>query len=157
MTNILGTCRGGAKRWLKLGPMMLQTSEIMKVVIILTLAKILTSQQKTGTIFDLCIPYGVTFLAMVFILIQPDLGTSLVFIPIATIMIFSSGTPVRHFVLLILIALPLVTGFAIWGLKEYQRNRVMMFVKQDSMSEGPKTRNGISPCTIKNCTLVTEV
>lgn len=141
-TNVLGTTRGGARRWLKVGPMMLQTSEIMKIVIIITLAKILSEQNHTGTIRDLFFPLIVTGLPICFILLQPDLGTSLVFIPIVFTMSFVSGIKFKHFFILFIAMLTLGIFSYFYGLHEYQKKRVLMFISQDNMTQEQKRGAG---------------
>lgn len=142
LTAFCGVARGGSRRWLKIGPVLLQTSEIMKLAIILILARILTRQRKTGSLLDLLLPYGITLLPMLLIMMQPDLGTSLVFMPIVFAMVFASGVPVKHLILLILVGLNVVIPLYHFGLHDYQKNRVKMFVFQSQMSQEQKKGAG---------------
>ena len=119
LTALVGTTRGGSRRWLKLGPFMLQTSEVMKLAVIIMLAKVLTTQQRTNTMTDIFIPLLVVFIPMALIIFQPDLGTSLVFIPIAFVMIFASGIPVKYLLFLILLGIWLAVPVWFFGLHEY--------------------------------------
>lgn len=142
VTAVIGTARGGSRRWIKIGPLLLQTSEIMKLAIIIALARMLSKQQRTGSIMDLMLPFGVTLLPMLLIVLQPDLGTSLVFIPILLVMVFASGVPIKHLVLVILIAVNLSLPLYHFGLHDYQRKRVQMFLFQSNMTREEKQGSG---------------
>ncbi len=142
-TTFLGTYRGGAKRWLQLGPALLQTSEIMKIAIIFILARILSEEnKKNGGIRELLYPVFITAIPMGLIVIQPDLGTSLVFIPIAFSMIFASGIRFKALILVFIIMVNLAVVVYFYGLHEYQRKRVLTFMNQDSLSQEDKRGSG---------------
>mgnify|MGYP001019062250 CR=1 FL=1 len=134
LTLLIGTYRGGAKRWIKIGPLLLQTSEIMKIAIIPILAHILTTVRQKGKFEDLFLPLGITVIPMFLIMMQPDLGTSLVFIPIVFSMIFAAGIKVKHLVVLVLLMANLAVFTYFYGMHEYQRKRVKMFIFQDNMT-----------------------
>lgn len=97
-TLIFGKHVNGAKSWIGIGDFGIQPSEFGKIVFIMFLARYLNSSQmenplprfiKAGII--MCIPMGL-------ILIQPDMGTASVYIPIFLIMCFFAGIPVRYIV-----------------------------------------------------------
>ncbi len=77
---LLGKEIRGSTRWIKMGPFSLQPSELMKIVLVIALAKYLHNDPKTEgrTLKDLVIPGLILALPMVLILLQPDLGTALI-------------------------------------------------------------------------------
>ena len=141
-TLLFGSAHMGARRWIDLGFFQLQTSEIMKIVLILTLAKLLTTQQKQGTFSDLVSPICITLLPMLLIVVQPDLGTSLVLVPICASMVFASGIKMKPLIILGIIAINLLIVAYFFGLKEYQKKRILMFIYQDNMTQEQKIGDG---------------
>ncbi len=124
----------GARSWIKLPGFNVQPSELMKVAIILLLAKILSSHEKQATVRGLILPFVVTLLPLGFILKQPDLGTGMLFPPLLVIMVFASGARIVH--------LAFVFGAGLCGLvpmwfflmKEYQKNRIRAFLDPELYS-----------------------
>jgi len=84
----------GAQRWLPVGPVRLQPSELAKVTCIIMVASVLGKAKSGGFRFlTTATSFGVTILPMLLILREPDLGTSLVFLAIWVGMIFWFGLP----------------------------------------------------------------
>jgi rod shape determining protein RodA len=86
-------------RWLKIGSFSLQSSEFAKITVILLLARYLADTERNSTsfarFFVSCI---IVFIPMGIVLVQPDLGTSLVFIAILLTMTFAAGVAMRYLV-----------------------------------------------------------
>lgn len=129
---MFGRVASGARRWLMLGPLSFQPSELVKVFLILSLARYFTEVGRQGRLrsMDLLIP--VMMVAMPFVLIakQPDLGTALVLFFVACVMVFASGLPLKPLLLfagLGLISLPISWNF----LKDYQKVRVITLLNPD--------------------------
>ena len=129
-----GLMGGGAQRWLNLKFFLLQPSEVMKISLVLALARYFHS----STINDVeRIPYLIVPIIMVLIpagliIRQPDLGTALLLIMIAGIMLFVVGVQMWKFGVIFasgLIAIPIVYKFF---LHDYQRNRVKTFINPDN-------------------------
>ena len=127
MVHIFGSERYGAQRWLQFGGLVLQPSEIAKVTIILALARYVSLNiQNYKSLQFMLTAFLITFIPMLLILRQPDLGTSLVFIPIFFSIIFVAGTPIKHILKLIIPGL--VSAPVFWFLlKDYQKNRIRVF------------------------------
>ena len=74
----IGAQMGGARSWLKLGPLYFQTSELVKLTFILSYAKIVESKKDKLNTFKRdntsCLFYAVPFIGLLFA--QPDLGTA---------------------------------------------------------------------------------
>jgi rod shape determining protein RodA len=124
--RFVGQTALGAQRWIQIGPISLQPSEFAKIIIIITLAKMLENR-KLETLKDLlpvALHVGIPF---VLILLQPDLGTSLVFIAITIGMVFMAGIRTRLFVGLIASGLAILPIF--WQfLHDYQKKRLLVFI-----------------------------
>lgn len=121
----------GATRWLSLFGWHMQPSEFAKVVWILWLARFL-SRPGRDTRAPWTTARALLMMAPLFLLIarQPDLGTAAMLIPVTCAMLFVAGTPLKHFVVMALIAI-LMAPVA-WGqLNEYQRNRLRVFLQPD--------------------------
>lgn len=85
---LFGTSRLGAKRWV----FGIQPSELAKIATIMVLAAFLGREDARRDIWDFAAACLITFVPMGLILMQPDLGTTLVFLPILAVMLFISGT-----------------------------------------------------------------
>lgn len=123
----MGALRGGSQRWLDLGFMVLQPSELMKPVIVVTLAQFY-STLPVGLITSwraLLVPAALIATPMALVLMQPDLGTSLAIAFGGGVVMLLAGLPLRWFVMGgvgAAVAAPIVFLF---GLKDYQQRRVL--------------------------------
>ncbi|BDW82575.1 rod shape-determining protein RodA [Erythrobacter sp. Dej080120_24] len=123
----MGALRGGSQRWLDLGFMVLQPSELMKPVIVVTLAQFY-STLPVGLITGwraLVLPGALVALPMALVLLQPDLGTALAIGFGGAVVMLLAGLPLRWFIgggVAAVAAAPLIFYF---GLQEYQQRRVM--------------------------------
>ena len=125
---VLGRTVSGARRWIHLGPITFQPSELFKLIFVLTLAWALASRPGEplvrGTVMGTLALLGVPFLLVVR---QPDLGTALVLIPVVAAVLVGVGVRLRvlgAFALAGLAALPL--GW--FALKPYQRDRLLVYL-----------------------------
>jgi rod shape determining protein RodA len=127
---IAGKTTRGAQRWLPLGGFAFQPSELAKLVLILVLANYYASQARHGWLQRVVLPALVVAPALLLILKQPDLGTSLVVLAIYGAMLLAVGVRSKALGLLFLFSLMLFP-FAwegVWGsLHDYQRQRILTF------------------------------
>ena len=87
----------GARRWIALGPISLQPSELFKLAFIGTLAVYLAARESTRPGWDrVVIPLALTLPAVGLIVKQPDLGTALTLLPVAAALIIVGGARWRH-------------------------------------------------------------
>jgi len=136
-TALFGVVINSSKRWLPvIGSIGVQPSEFMKVGLVLVLARILRHAEKGYSWRKLLWPCLLTFVPVAFVIRQPDLGMCLLYLPIVGIMVWASG--VRRHVLVTLVAVLVVVvpvGF-FWGLKDYQRARILTFWEWDEAKHG---------------------
>jgi rod shape determining protein RodA len=129
---LLGTTIRGSTRWINLGGFSLQPSELMKIFLVIALAKYLHNDPKTDgrTLKDLVIPGLILAFPMGLILAQPDLGTALICAFIfGTVMVLTNLKLRSLFTLAVAFTLsaPLTWTYL---LKEYQKNRIRAFWEQ---------------------------
>lgn len=134
---VLGNEQNGAKSWIALGPFNLQPSELAKIAIIITFAVYISGREgKLNRFVDLLPTFLFFGLPMGLIMLQPDLGSTLVFIAIFFGMLFVGGARPRNLLILIMLGGLLVGGVLTaqlkFGLtkplKPYQLDRLTIFV-----------------------------
>jgi rod shape determining protein RodA len=95
--NLVGDALFGSSRWFVLGPILIQPSEIAKIVMILVLADFLTrNQDKIHDLRWVVRSLFLTLSLLVWILLQPDLSTSIVIFVIWFALVWASGLQVKH-------------------------------------------------------------
>lgn len=131
---VIGDSRLGAQRWITLGPISLQPSELGKVIVVITLAAFLSTyfREKTLGFKNLVISgiYIAPILAL--ILKQPDLGTTLIIIFTFFIMLFMCNLEWKTIILMGIGAAGFVPFAYFFLLKGYQRTRVLTFLNPES-------------------------
>ncbi|MBD3426192.1 MAG: rod shape-determining protein RodA [Candidatus Omnitrophica bacterium] len=123
--------RYGARRWIDLGPLSIQPSEFMKVTVIMVLAAFLGERRENaGSFGNFAGSIVLIFPAAVLIFLQPDLGTAFVLVPILFTMLFICGENVKYIVSSIILGLASLPFFWLL-LKDYQKDRLMVFINPD--------------------------
>ena len=136
-TLAIGHGVGGAARWISIGPFDFQFSELAKILMIVVLANYLGSRQ--GRLGSLTSILGACILVVppwILVMLQPDLGTSLVMLAILAGMLFMSGASLRWLggmAGLVLASLPLVWNYV---LRDYQKQRLIAFLDPASDTQG---------------------
>src|SRR5579872_1977166 len=132
----IGHTRFGAKRWVEIGGVNLQVSELMKLIIILALARFFSEvRTERLTLKDLLKIGAITGVPVLLVLLQPDLGTAMVMVPVAIMGAFLAGIDWKHgIVVLILGALMLPVAWH--AMKPYQRQRLDTFLKPEENPRG---------------------
>ena len=125
---IMGRERLGAQRWFAIGDFAFQPSEFTKISFILVLASILGSKRMNlEYASSLVLPLISLAVPFALVLIQPDLGTALLLVPIFFAMMYVAGARVKHLVMLILSGLAAMPFF--WHfLRDYQKQRLLVFL-----------------------------
>lgn len=139
VVDITGHIGMGAQRWIKLGPLQIQPSELMKITVVMALARYFHSATAEDMKNLRFLAIGASFLVAPFILVatQPDLGTSGVIVMAGVAMFFIAGAPMWMFILAgvgAACAAPL--GWML--LHDYQRQRVLTFLdpERDPLGAG---------------------
>lgn len=137
--DVLGVIGMGAQRWLDLYFIQLQPSELMKIGLVLALARYYhhVSVENIGRIAHLFIPIGLIVAPVGLVMVQPDLGTAIMLVLSGIGIMFIAGVRLWKF---------LVAGLAVSGaapvawsmLREYQQNRILTFLdpERDPLGAG---------------------
>jgi len=130
----IGAIGGGSQRWLNLGPLVLQPSELMKPAIVLVLARYFHQLPPgmTPTLRAMIPPAILIGLPVVLVLLQPDLGTALAITFGGLVVLFLAGTPVRWFTIGGVVAAVVAPLAYFFALHDYQRTRVTTFLDPES-------------------------
>jgi rod shape determining protein RodA len=124
----IGEARGGARRWIGLGPFNFQPSELTKITLILALASYMGRRKAEATKITFILgAFLIMGPAFALILIEPDLGTALLLIPITMMMLFIAGARVGYLLGIVGLgigALPVFWHF----LHDYQKQRLFVFI-----------------------------
>ena len=127
-----GITASGSQRWINLYYINIQPSELMKIFIILCLAKFFHRKrlENVNSFYSVIISLIIIFLPMSLVIIQPDLGTSLLITISGIVVLWFAGLNQKYFFysfLLSVISLPFIISF----LKPYQKLRVLTFLNPD--------------------------
>ena len=129
----LGSESKGAQAWFGFGPFQLQPAEFAKLAMAVGLGALLASWDGDIDLRRLAVALGVAGLPMGLILLQPDLGTVLVFVAMAMAMLLVGGVKGRHILVLALIGVAGVVGvFNSNTLDQYQEDRLTAFLDTES-------------------------
>jgi len=125
----LGSERKGAQAWFQLGPFQLQPSELAKVVVVVALASAIAHFNQDINARRLGVLLAITGAPMALIMLQPDLGTTLVFVAVGMGMFLVGGVQVRHIAALTVAGLIGVVVVLNSGMLEtYQQCRLTSFL-----------------------------
>lgn len=129
----LGTESKGIQAWFEFAGFQLQPAELAKLALIIGLAAFLTLEQEEIDGRRLATILGVSAVPMALIMLQPDLGTVLVFGVTALAIVFIAGARPRHFAVLLLIGIIGTVGILNSNvLADYQQDRLTSFASPDS-------------------------
>lgn len=131
--DLVGNLSKGAQRWLDLGVMQLQPSELMKVALVLALARYFHSAylEEVKRPLYLLPPVLMIVTPVVLVLLQPDLGTALMLTAVGGAMLFLAGVRLWKFGLVI--GAVAAAGPILWSqMHDYQRQRVFTFLDPES-------------------------
>ena len=128
----------GARRWIRVGPIGFQPSELAKITFVLALARWLMYRDHHQRLRGLMIPLAIAMVPMTLILREPDLGTAMVFLPVLFVMLFVAGARKRDLAIILLTAL-LATPLAWTQMSREQRSRVTALFQQNAPERRPTT------------------
>lgn len=127
-TLLVGKVAGGSIRWLSLGGLQVQPSELAKIFIVITLSSYFARREETLRSFTTFV-ISIIYIGLPFVLIfkQPDLGTSLVFLFIWWVISYSAGVNLKYLFSLSAIGIA-IFPLAFNYLMEYQKKRIIAFL-----------------------------
>jgi rod shape determining protein RodA len=125
---VKGQVVNGARCWFSVGPIKFQPAEFMKIALVLVLANVLMYGRDVQSWKGLVLPLGLTALPAALIVVQPDMGTTILLIPTVLAMLFAAGARKRHLAILLIVMC--IAAPVVWvkGMKDYQRNRITSFL-----------------------------
>ncbi|OEU68357.1 MAG: rod shape-determining protein RodA [Desulfobacterales bacterium PC51MH44] len=129
---LFGKYVGGATRWLVLGPVSMQPSELVKIAVIISLARYYSKLASTRgfTLRELLTPFILMIIPFILIVKQPDLGTAMLVVLIAGSM--TVFVKIERRSLVYIIASCTIMGPLVWFfLKDYQKQRIITFINPD--------------------------
>jgi cell division protein FtsW (lipid II flippase) len=125
-----------AHRWIRLGPVSLQPSELAKVAVVLALARYLMHRDDHRRLWGLAVPLAIAGLPVALILPEPDLGTSMVFLPVLLAMLYAAGARRRDLLQVLIVGLLMVP--LLWSqMSREQRSRVTALFEQPPPGKRP--------------------
>lgn len=127
LTALLAPKVKGAQSWLGVGGIRFQPSEFAKIAIILMMSKFL-SRYPPLDFKTFMAGLGVISLPVILVLLQPDAGSALVYLVISFGMLLAAGTPLKYLGSLIGLGLSAVPILFLFVLKDYQKNRILVFL-----------------------------
>ena len=130
--EIIGVLGKGATRWIRIFGFSIQPSEIVKITIILSLAKYYHNLkfENVKKIIYLFIPFLILSIPFIFVVIQPDLGTSLSILILGIFILFLVGVRLWKFLFGFVITIGSIPVF-LQFIKPYQRDRIFSFLNPE--------------------------
>ncbi|MCP5369885.1 MAG: rod shape-determining protein RodA [Rickettsiaceae bacterium] len=137
IVEFFGKSAMGATRWLDLGFISIQPSEIIKISLILMLARYFHLLKGNITLMSLLPPLVASLLPIFLIIKQPDLGTAIITLIIVSGIFFAAGVKIIYFIIIgivTIISMPIIFSL----LHEYQKNRILTFLdpERDPLGAG---------------------
>jgi rod shape determining protein RodA len=118
----------GAKSWLDFGFINFQPSQLAIIAAIMLMALFLSDYETIPAPLRIAICGVIAALPFLLILIQPDLGSAIVWLPVILAMLYAARIPARYLISMILLALAVIPLMVNFGLRPYQRQRIITFL-----------------------------
>ncbi|WP_374468718.1 rod shape-determining protein RodA [Phenylobacterium sp.] len=136
--ELVGDTRLGAQRWLSIGPFSFQPSEVMKLGIVMALARFYhsVSADKARLSWWLAIPAAMIFVPVLLVAHQPDLGTAMLILLTGAAIVVLAGLDWRVIAAGVAGFLAIVPPFVMFVMHDYQRQRVLTFLDPESDPSG---------------------
>ncbi|MFP4020899.1 MAG: rod shape-determining protein RodA [Halanaerobium sp.] len=145
-TIFLGQGAAGGAHWINVGGFNLQTSELSKIMLILVLAAVIdNNSDDMGYLKGMFLPTITAFIPVVLVILQNDLGTALVLFFIYLVMLFAGGGNFKYMaavfgggflILVVVITAHVMLDTPLPFLKEYQLNRLIVFINPNIDPQG---------------------
>lgn len=142
---LVGQTAFGAQRWLDLQFLPLQPSELAKVLVIITMAKYLSEEERNRGLRGIVLSGLVVALPIILIYLQPSLGTAISLGVIWIVMVLIAGARLRYLGLLLLLFLLLIPIAWNYLLADYMKERILVFLnpQEDPLGAGYNTNQAL--------------
>lgn len=130
---VIGQSRGGAKSWISIGPASFQPSEFAKLATALLLARYLAGIKKPHlTVREIAMAATIAGLPMLLIALERDLGSAAMYFPMLAALLLVCGVRWQQILLASLLGIVLAAGLWNFGMRDYQRTRILSFLSPDA-------------------------
>jgi len=131
---LAGRAAGGARRWLELGPLSVQPSEMVKVLLVLALARHIhdAPSLKERTFRHLLVPLFLVGVPALLVAAQPDLDNALILVLIFASIMLTARLSLKTWGSILLVAALAAGPIYKYGLRDYQRDRVLAFLNPEA-------------------------
>jgi rod shape determining protein RodA len=138
LVDVMGHHALGAQRWLQLGPVTIQPSEIMKIGVVLALARFYhgVSSQRAKLSWWLIVPGGLILAPVALVMEQPDLGTAMLIMMTGGMIMILAGMSWRLIAVGVLGAVAVIPPAIMFVLHDYQRKRILTFLDPENDPSG---------------------
>ncbi|MGN0327792.1 MAG: FtsW/RodA/SpoVE family cell cycle protein [Lachnospira sp.] len=146
-----GVSSHGAQRWIRLGPVQVQPSEFVKIILIIFTAKVIAMNKNRLNTWKFLVTLGIVLMIPIFLVFkEPDMSTTLLIVLIVLTVIFCAGLSYKIIGVSLLVIVPLVAGFLIYIInvpdpiiiEQYQRNRIVDFINGRNNTDTDATDSG---------------
>jgi rod shape determining protein RodA len=136
LTKFIGQKVYGARSWLHLGPINFQPAQLAVVAGIMVLALFLSQFRTMHPMLRLLLCGAIVGAPCLLILMQPDLGETIIWAPVLLALLFIGGIPLRYLICILLITAACIPIAINLGLKEYQKARITAFIDPEIDKQG---------------------
>jgi len=140
LTHFIGRTTYGARSWLDIGPLSFQPAQLAVISTLFLISWLLANTENWvgfwPTIGRILSCGAIIAPPWILILIQPDLGECLVWIPAVLALLYVGRVPKRYLLVMIIAGIALIPVVANFGLKTYQRERLTTFLNPDYDPQG---------------------
>src|SRR5438132_617661 len=136
LTKFYGSKVYGARSWLHLGPINFQPAQLAVVAGIMVLALFLSQFRQMHPMLRLLLCGAIVAAPILLILMQPDPGECIIWLPLLMALLFAAGLPLRYLICIILILLAFIPIAVNLCLKPYQQQRITSFINPDIDKQG---------------------
>jgi rod shape determining protein RodA len=140
---IFGDAVFGSQRWVRLGPLSLQPSELAKITLVLVLAKLFEKEENAQSLRGVTQAAVLTLIPMALIVIQPDLGTAVIFVGLFFAMWYVGNARLRSLLIAALLLVAVAGGIILASMqgwisviKPYQLKRILVFLNPYADRDG---------------------
>src|SRR3954463_717425 len=138
LTKFIGTKVYGSRSWLHLGPINFQPAQVAVIAGIMVLALFLSHPQfrEMHAMLKLLLCGVIVGAPCLLIMLQPDLGETIIWGPVLLALLFVGGIPLRYLICIVLIVVGFIPLAINLGLKPYQQERITAFINPDIDKQG---------------------